>query len=143
VVGTLILASLTEGFNVLNLGANYQYLVQGVVIIAAAAVYTVAGRRRHATITSGGQQSAPGAGAQDETAQDRSSVPAEHGPKGAGVRGLTSEAGLCRARRERIAHRAPGGECGEKEEDVRSGNATGRPWPGLRRVHPLPEPAAQ
>jgi len=46
VVGVLILSSLTEGFNVLNLGANAQYLVQGIVIIAAAAVYTVAGRRR-------------------------------------------------------------------------------------------------
>ena len=51
VVGVLILASLTEGFNVLNLGANYQYLVQGVVIIAAAAVYTVAGRQRRAAAT--------------------------------------------------------------------------------------------
>jgi D-xylose transport system permease protein len=51
VVGALILASLTEGFNVLNLGANYQYLVQGTVIIAAAAVYTVAGRRRRAATT--------------------------------------------------------------------------------------------
>jgi ribose/xylose/arabinose/galactoside ABC-type transport system permease subunit len=51
VVGVLILASLTEGFNVLNLGANYQYLVQGIVIIAAAAVYTVAGQRRRAATT--------------------------------------------------------------------------------------------
>jgi D-xylose transport system permease protein len=50
-VGVLILASLTEGFNVLNLGANYQYLVQGIVIIAAAAVYTVAGQRRRAATT--------------------------------------------------------------------------------------------
>ena len=69
VVGALILASLTEGFNVLNLGANYQYLVQGTVIIAAAAVYTVAGRRRRAATTApeappgsarpGGEISAP------------------------------------------------------------------------------------
>jgi ribose transport system permease protein len=36
---------------VLNLGANYQYLVQGTVIIAAAAVYTVAGQRRRAATT--------------------------------------------------------------------------------------------
>lgn len=50
VIGALILASLGDGFNVLNLGANYQYLVQGAVIIAAAAVYTVAGRRRSAAI---------------------------------------------------------------------------------------------
>jgi D-xylose transport system permease protein len=46
VIGTLILSTLTVGFNVLNLGSNYQYLVQGIVIIAAAAVYTVAGRRQ-------------------------------------------------------------------------------------------------
>lgn len=52
VVGTLILSSLTVGFNVLNLGSNYQYLVHGLVIIAAAAVYTVAGRRqRVSTVT--------------------------------------------------------------------------------------------
>jgi D-xylose transport system permease protein len=51
VVGVLILGSLTEGFNVLNLGANYQFLVQGFVIIAAAAVYTVAGKRRRAPTT--------------------------------------------------------------------------------------------
>lgn len=51
VVGVLILSSLTQGFNILNLGANYQYLVQGIVIIAAAAVYTVAGKRRRATVT--------------------------------------------------------------------------------------------
>lgn len=67
VVGVLILASLTEGFNVLNLGANYQYLVQGVVIIAAAAVYTVAGRRRRATVTSGGERPRRSVGAQDES----------------------------------------------------------------------------
>lgn len=46
VVGTLILASLTVGFNILNIGSSFQYLVQGVVIIAAAAVYTVASRNR-------------------------------------------------------------------------------------------------
>ena len=50
IVGTLILASLTVGFNILNLGSNYQYLVQGLVIIAAAAVYTVASRRRSVSI---------------------------------------------------------------------------------------------
>jgi D-xylose transport system permease protein len=50
VIGALILASLGDGFNVLNLGANYQYLVQGAVIIAAASVYTVAGRRRTAAV---------------------------------------------------------------------------------------------
>lgn len=45
VIGALILFTLSNGFNILNLGANYQGLIQGVVIIGAAAVYTVAGRR--------------------------------------------------------------------------------------------------
>lgn len=52
VAGALILSSLIVGFNVLNLGANYQYLVQGMVIIAAASIYTVAGNRRRAGSTS-------------------------------------------------------------------------------------------
>lgn len=45
VIGALILFTLSNGFNILNLGANYQGLIQGLVIIGAAAVYTVAGRR--------------------------------------------------------------------------------------------------
>jgi len=45
VIGALILFTLSNGFNILNLGANYQGLIQGVVIIGAAAVYTVAGRQ--------------------------------------------------------------------------------------------------
>ena len=44
VLGTLVLYTLSNGFNVLNLGANYQYVVQGAVLIAASAVYTVAAR---------------------------------------------------------------------------------------------------
>ncbi|MDQ1607519.1 MAG: ribose transport system permease protein [Microbacteriaceae bacterium] len=46
VLGTVILFTLTNGFNMLNLGSNYQYVVQGVVLIAASAVYTVASRAR-------------------------------------------------------------------------------------------------
>jgi D-xylose transport system permease protein len=46
VIGTLILVSLADGFGVTNLSANYQYLVQGGVIIAAASIYTVAGKQR-------------------------------------------------------------------------------------------------
>lgn len=47
VVGALLLFTLTNGFNILNLGANYQGLIEGVVVIAAAAIYTVgAGRAR-------------------------------------------------------------------------------------------------
>ena len=45
VVGALILFVLANGFNILNLGANYQPLIQGLVIIGAAAIYVVAGRR--------------------------------------------------------------------------------------------------
>jgi D-xylose transport system permease protein len=46
VIGTLILVTLADGFGVTNLSANYQYLVQGGVIIAAASIYTVAGKQR-------------------------------------------------------------------------------------------------
>ncbi|WP_311270642.1 ABC transporter permease [Sphingobium sp. WCS2017Hpa-17] len=47
VVGALLLFTLTNGFNILNLGANYQGLIEGVVVVAAAAIYTVgAGRAR-------------------------------------------------------------------------------------------------
>jgi D-xylose transport system permease protein len=46
VLGTVILFTLSNGFNMLNLGSNYQYVVQGVVLIAASAVYTVASRSR-------------------------------------------------------------------------------------------------
>jgi D-xylose transport system permease protein len=42
--GALVLYSLTNGFNILNLGANYQGLIEGLVVVAAAAIYTVGGR---------------------------------------------------------------------------------------------------
>ena len=41
VVGALLLFTLTNGFNILNLGANYQGLIEGIVVVAAAAIYTV------------------------------------------------------------------------------------------------------
>jgi D-xylose transport system permease protein len=44
-VGALLLFTLTNGFNVLNLGANYQGLIEGVVLVAAAAIYTAGGDR--------------------------------------------------------------------------------------------------
>jgi D-xylose transport system permease protein len=47
IVGTLILYGLNNGFNVLNIGSTYQYLIQGVIIVAAAAIYTSAGRRSY------------------------------------------------------------------------------------------------
>jgi ribose/xylose/arabinose/galactoside ABC-type transport system permease subunit len=46
VVGALLLFTLTNGFNVLDLGASYQGLIEGAVVIAAAAIYTVGGGRR-------------------------------------------------------------------------------------------------
>lgn len=46
VAGALVLYTLTNGFNILNLGANYQGLIEGTVLIAAAAIYTVGGRRQ-------------------------------------------------------------------------------------------------
>ena len=43
--GALLLYSLTNGFNILNLGANWQGLIEGVVVVAAAAIYTVGGNK--------------------------------------------------------------------------------------------------
>jgi D-xylose transport system permease protein len=45
VVGTLILFTLSNGFNVLNIGSNYQNVVQGSVLVAAAAMYTATSAR--------------------------------------------------------------------------------------------------
>jgi len=41
-----LLFTLTNGFNILNLGANYQGVLEGTVVVAAAAIYTVGGSRR-------------------------------------------------------------------------------------------------
>jgi D-xylose transport system permease protein len=46
--GALLLYTMTNGFNILNLGANYQGLIEGVVVVTAAAIYTVGGNRRGA-----------------------------------------------------------------------------------------------
>lgn len=45
-VGALLLFTLTNGFNILNLGANYQGVIEGTVVVVAAAIYTVGGARR-------------------------------------------------------------------------------------------------
>ncbi|SAK74278.1 inner-membrane translocator [Caballeronia hypogeia] len=47
-VGALLLFTLTNGFNILNLGANYQGVIEGTVVVTAAAIYTVGGSRRRA-----------------------------------------------------------------------------------------------
>ncbi|WP_249931247.1 ABC transporter permease [Ramlibacter sp. 2FC] len=44
--GALLLFALTNGFNILNLGANYQGVIEGTVVVTAAAIYTVGGSRR-------------------------------------------------------------------------------------------------
>lgn len=49
--GALLLYSLTNGFNILNLGANYQGLIEGIVLISAAALYTVGNHRSKTKIT--------------------------------------------------------------------------------------------
>ena len=45
VIGALILAVLSNGFNILNVGSEWQQLVQGAVILTAAGTYTIAARR--------------------------------------------------------------------------------------------------
>ena len=45
IAGALIFFTLNNGFNVLNLGANYQGIIEGSVLVVAAATYTVANRR--------------------------------------------------------------------------------------------------
>ena len=44
--GALLLYSLTNGFNILNLGANWQGFIEGIVVIVAAAIYTVGSSSR-------------------------------------------------------------------------------------------------
>jgi D-xylose transport system permease protein len=44
--GALLLFSLTNGFNILNLGANWQGLIEGIVVVVAAAIYTVGNQGR-------------------------------------------------------------------------------------------------
>lgn len=45
VVGALFLFTLINGFNAIDLGANWQSLVEGVVIIVAVSIYSLASRR--------------------------------------------------------------------------------------------------
>ncbi|MEV5484504.1 MULTISPECIES: ABC transporter permease [Streptomyces] len=54
VVGTLILFTLSNGFNVLNIGSNYQNVVQGSVLVAAAALYTASSPRGRSFLRSSG-----------------------------------------------------------------------------------------
>ncbi len=44
--GALMLFTLTNGFNILDLGANYQGLIEGTVLVVAAAIYTLGGKAR-------------------------------------------------------------------------------------------------
>ena len=53
--GALLLFTLTNGFNILDLGANYQGLIEGSVLVGAAAIYTLGGkaRRRNRPVVAG------------------------------------------------------------------------------------------
>ena len=52
VIGTLILFTLSNGFNVLNIGSNYQNVVQGTVLVAAASLYTATSERERRSLLS-------------------------------------------------------------------------------------------
>jgi ribose transport system permease protein len=47
VAGVVVIYSLINGFDILGLGTSYQGVIEGVVLIIAAAIYTVGRRRRH------------------------------------------------------------------------------------------------
>jgi hypothetical protein len=58
----------------LNLGSNYQYVVQGAVLIAASAVYTIAAKAP-ARRPPADQSDVGGAASSDMTATDRAETP--------------------------------------------------------------------
>jgi D-xylose transport system permease protein len=70
IIGVAILTVLANGFSVLNIGANYQYVVQGVVIVAAAAVFTTSMRRRRPAVATTTAQGAAGASAAGRVTSD-------------------------------------------------------------------------
>ena len=47
VAGVVVIYSLINGFDILGLGTSYQGVIEGVVLIIAAAIYTVGRRRRY------------------------------------------------------------------------------------------------
>lgn len=73
VIGALFLFTIANGFNVLNLGANYQDLIEGVVLIVAAGVYTMASRRKaaraHQPSADDDEPSAPSPASRPRTAE--------------------------------------------------------------------------
>jgi D-xylose transport system permease protein len=60
VIGALILFTLGNGFNVLNIGANYQNVVQGCVLVAAASLYTATSTRGRGFIRAHWKRLRPG-----------------------------------------------------------------------------------
>ncbi len=73
-IGALILFVLANGFSVLNLGGNYQDLIKGVVIIGAATIYVLAGKRGSRTIRGSGggaKAAAPASTTGESTADSR------------------------------------------------------------------------
>ncbi|MBJ7604498.1 MAG: ABC transporter permease [Candidatus Dormibacteraeota bacterium] len=73
-VGALILFVLGNGFNILNLGSNYQGLIQGIVIIGAAGIYVIASRRGLGSGTQREGKDTVGAAQSDSTPSEPQSV---------------------------------------------------------------------
>jgi D-xylose transport system permease protein len=65
VVGALILFTLSNGFNVLNFGADYQSLVQGGVLVAAASLYTATSKSGRGFVASAWAKRKGGAAGQE------------------------------------------------------------------------------
>jgi D-xylose transport system permease protein len=79
VLGTVVLFTLSNGFNVLNLGSNYQYVVQGAVLVAASAVYTIAAKSPKRRNADRQEHETPDPSAQaDGDTQPESAHPALH-----------------------------------------------------------------
>lgn len=83
-VGALILITLENGFNILNLGANWQGLIEGIVLIVAAGAYTISLRRRQTrkireeeVPAAAGPAEPDGGGAPKSSAPQRETVPAD------------------------------------------------------------------
>jgi D-xylose transport system permease protein len=74
-VGTVFLYAIADGFNILNLGSNYQDLIQGMILIAAAATYTAKARTRRTTTRAADKPPVMSAGA--ETAVTAEGSPAD------------------------------------------------------------------
>lgn len=91
VIGALILAVLSNGFNILNVGSEWQQLVQGAVILVAAGTYTVAARRGSRRVGGGEPPSANEASPTQQPADGASDFPPRYidRPVVAGTKGIS------------------------------------------------------